>query len=82
VAVYAFSMVAKWGVKLYSNQPTITHNSRTNRRIGASNLVGIIDVKMSVNETLCSTFEVQYGKSTSTRTTAIRNMFLAATLDE
>jgi len=29
-------------------------------------------VKMAVNAPICSTFEVQYGKSTSTRTTAIR----------
>jgi len=31
-------------------------------------------LKMAVNETVCSTFEVQYGKSTSTRTTAIRHL--------
>ena len=30
-------------------------------------------LKMAVNETMCSNFEVQYGKSTSTRTTAIRH---------
>jgi len=130
----------------------ITHNSRTDRRIGASNLVGIIDVgvyacgilsrsvrqtnrkykyggysayklqkstenvaksqkfctltgnrgrriegrclnlhrkfinnrlcacavqmllKIAVNATICSTFEVQSGKSTSTRTTAIGHL--------
>jgi len=31
-------------------------------------------LKMAVNATICSTFEVQYGKSTSTRTTAIRHL--------
>jgi len=31
-------------------------------------------LKMVVNATICSTFEVQYGKSTSTRTTAIRHL--------
>ena len=30
-------------------------------------------LQIAVNETMCSTFEVQYGKSTSTRTTAIRH---------
>ena len=30
-------------------------------------------LKMAVNATICSTFEVQYGKSTSTRTTAVRH---------
>jgi len=28
-------------------------------------------LKMAVNADICSTFEVQYGKSTSARTTAI-----------
>ena len=31
-------------------------------------------LKMAVNETICSTFEVQYCKSTSPRTTAIRHL--------
>jgi len=31
-------------------------------------------LKMAVNETICSTFEVQYCKSTSTRMTAIRHL--------
>ena len=31
-------------------------------------------LKMAVNETICSTFEVQYSKSTSARTTAIRHL--------
>ena len=31
-------------------------------------------LKMAVNATKCSTFKVQYGKSTSTRTTAIRHL--------
>jgi len=30
-------------------------------------------LKMAVNATICSTVEVQYGKSTSTRTTAVRH---------
>jgi len=30
--------------------------------------------KMAANATICSTFEVQYGKSTSARTTAIGNL--------
>jgi len=29
---------------------------------------------MAVNESICSTFEVQYGKWTSARTTAIRHL--------
>ena len=37
-------------------------------------------LKMAVSETKCSTFEVQYGKSTSTRTTAMRHF--RATLTE
>ena len=31
-------------------------------------------LKMAVNATICSTFEVQYGKSTSLRTSAIRHL--------
>ena len=31
-------------------------------------------LRMAVNETMCSTFEVKYGKSTSTRTTAIGHL--------
>ena len=31
-------------------------------------------LKMAVNATICSTFEVQYGKSTSTKTTAIGHL--------
>jgi len=31
-------------------------------------------LKMAANETMCSTFAVQYGKSTSTKTTAIRHL--------
>jgi len=31
-------------------------------------------LKMAVNVTICSTFEVQYGKSTSSRTTAIEHL--------
>jgi len=30
--------------------------------------------KMAVNASICSTFEVQYGKSTSARTTALRHL--------
>jgi len=31
-------------------------------------------LKMAVNATICSTFEVQYGISTSSRTTAIGHL--------
>ena len=31
-------------------------------------------LKMAVNATICSTFEVQYGKSTSARTTAVGHL--------
>ena len=31
-------------------------------------------LKMAVKETTCSTFDLQYDKSTSTRTTAIRHL--------
>jgi len=31
-------------------------------------------LKMAINATICSTFEVQYGKSTSSRTSAIRHL--------
>ena len=31
-------------------------------------------LKMAVNAAICSTFEVQYGKSTSARTTALRHL--------
>jgi len=46
--------------------------------MSSSNPVGIIDtvqmlLKMAVNATKCSTFEVQYGKSSSTRTTAVKH---------
>ena len=33
-------------------------------------------LKIAVNATIFSTFELQYGKSTSTRTTAIRHFIL------
>jgi len=36
-------------------------------------------VKMAVNATKCSTFEVQYGKSMSTRTTTVRHFRAALT---
>ena len=31
-------------------------------------------LKMAVNAAICSTFEVQYGKSTAARTTALRHL--------
>ena len=47
------------------------HRKFINKRFGTCAVQMLL--KMAVNATICSTFEVQYGKSTSTKTTAIRH---------
>jgi len=48
------------------------HLKRINNRVCACAVQMLL--KMTVNVTICSTFEVQFGKSTSTRTTTIRHL--------
>jgi len=61
---------------LSAAQPTVSKHWRNsgslNNRFCACAVQMLL--KMAVNETICSTFEVQYGKSASTRTTAVRHL--------
>jgi len=53
------------------------HRKFTNNRFCACSVQMLL--KIAVNATKCSTFEVQYGKSSSTRTTAIRHFRVTLT---
>jgi len=66
-----FTLTGTWGRRI-ERRCLDLHRKFINNRFSAC-AVQIL-LKMAVNETICSTFEVQYCKSTSPRTTAIRHL--------